>query len=99
MDLRQLKPFEGKARIRLLGLPDKVSAPERELTSKDESVSFPLTVDGNCVPGSFRNLFCGVDVPQDGHVIPHNVASGGILRILPEKREPKKLAAAGGKGK
>lgn len=99
VNLRQLKAFEGKANIRLLGLPDKVSAPERQITSKDESVSFPITVDAKCTPGSFRNLFCGVDVIQDGHAIPHSIASGGILRILPEKREGAKLASAGGKRK
>jgi hypothetical protein len=97
VDLRQLKPFDGKAKIRLLGLPDKVTAPEREITSKDESVTFPLTVDVKCVPGAFRNLFCDVDVVQGGHVIPHHIASGGILRIVPDK--PEKLASAGGKGK
>ena len=99
VELQQLKAFEGQAKIRLLGLPDKVTAPEKEITSQDQTVSFALTVDSKCAPGSFKTLFCAVDVVQSGQVIPHHIASGGILRILPDKREPDKLASAKGKKK
>ena len=99
VELQQLKPFEGQAKIRLLGLPDKVTAPEKVITSADQTVFFELTVDPKCAPGSFKTLFCAVDVGQGGQVIPHHIASGGILRILPDKREPDKLASAKGKKK
>lgn len=92
VDLQQLKPFAGKAKVRLLGLPEKVTAPEKEITKDDQKISFPLTVDPKCTPGAFRNLFCAVDVVQDGQVIPQNIAGGGILRIVPVKREPVKVA-------
>ncbi len=92
VDLQQLKPFTGKAKIRLLGLPDKVTAPEKEITKDDQKISFELAVSTNCIPGSFRNLFCGVEVVQDGAVIPQSIAAGGILRIVPPKREPVKVA-------
>jgi hypothetical protein len=92
VDLQQLKPFEGKAKIRLLGLPDKVTAPEKEIAKDDQKISFDLTVSSACVPGSFRNLFCAVDVMQDGQVISQNIAAGGILRIVPAKRGPTKIA-------
>jgi hypothetical protein len=94
VDLQQLKPFAGNAKIRLLGLPDKVTAPEKEITKDDQKVSFELAVSPNCAPGSFRNLFCGVDVMQDGEVIPQSIAAGGILRIVPPKHEPVKVAEA-----
>lgn len=93
VDLQQLKPFPGKAKIRLLGLPDKVTAPEKEISKDDQKVSFDLIVNSNCAPGAFRNLFCAVDVMQDGQVIPHTIASGGILRIVPAKHETIKVAA------
>jgi len=96
VELRQLKPFEGRAKIRLLGLPEHVTAPEKEITSQDHSVTFELAVDPKCAPGSFRNLFCAVDVVQAGEVIPHHIASGGILRVRPEKRETGKLASTNG---
>jgi hypothetical protein len=91
--LQQLKPFSGKAAIRLLGLPEKVTAQAKDITKDDEMVSFDLTVDPKCAPGSFRNLFCAVEVMQEGHVVPHSIASGGILRILPVKQEAVKVAA------
>ena len=93
VDLQQLKPFAGKAAIRLLGLPEKVSTQAKEITKDDAKVSFDLTVDPKCAPGSFRNLFCAVDVMQEGHVVPHNIASGGILRIVPVKHEAVKVVA------
>jgi hypothetical protein len=94
VDLDQLKPFDGKAKIRLLGLPDKVTAPEKEITRDDQKISFELKVDPKCSPGSFKNLFCAVDVPDGGRVIPHSIAAGGILRIVPAKPEPTKIAEA-----
>jgi hypothetical protein len=99
VDLQQLKPFEGKAKARLLGLPEKVSAPEKEITSQDEKVAFELAVDPKCPPGAFRNLFCAVDVVANGQVIPHTIATGGILRIPPPKREPVQVAATEGRKK
>ena len=78
---------------RLLGLPEKVTTQAKEITKDDAKVSFDLTVDPKCAPGSFRNLFCAVEVMQDGHVVPHNIASGGILRIVPVKQEAVKVAA------
>jgi len=94
VDLQQLKPFAGKAKVHLFGLPEKVTAPEVEITKDDQKVSFPLTIDAKCAPGAARNLFCTVNVTQDGQVIPQNIATGGILRVVPPKREPVKVAEA-----
>jgi len=91
VDLRQLKPFAGKAKIRLIGLPDKITAPEGEIASDDPKVTFNLSVSPKCPPGSFRNLFCAVAVPNDGQIIPHNIAAGGVLRIVPVKKQPARL--------
>jgi hypothetical protein len=94
VDLEQLKPFDGKAKIRLVGLPEKVAAPDKDITKDDKTISFDLTVDPKCPPGTFKNLFCAVDVPAGGKVIPHSIAPGGILRIVPAPREPTKVADA-----
>ena len=66
VNLQRAKPFEGKATIRLCGLPEKVTAPEKTITKDDQEVVFDLTVDPTCSAGSYRNLFCAVDVPQNG---------------------------------
>jgi Bacterial pre-peptidase C-terminal domain len=86
VDLQQTRRFEGKAAIRLCGLPEKVSAPERQISADDKEVQFDLTVDPKCPTGPCRNLFCAVDVKQNGQVIPHTIATGGVLRVVPPKK-------------
>ncbi len=95
--LKQSKPFEGKATVTLTGLPEKVSAPAKEITKDDQEVTFDVTADPACSPGSHRNLFCNVDLKDKGAVIPHIIAQGGILRIVPPKKNEATVAAAGGK--
>ena len=99
VNLERAKAFEGKATIRLCGLPEKVTAPEQTITKDDPEVVFDLTVDPRCPAGSYRNLFCAVDVPQAGQMIPHTIAAGGILRVVPPKKEEARVAAAQGKGR
>lgn len=96
--LDQKIPFEGKAAIRLIGLPEKAEVPEKEITCKDTEVVFPLKVDPTCPTGSHKNLFCTAAIKKAGEVIPHNLGAGGILRIVPVKKpvaasaEAKKVA-------
>lgn len=91
--LEPLKPFEGKATVRLLGLPERVTTAEREITRADKEVAFPLTVATNCPFGSHKALVCAVEVPQAGQFIPHTIAAGGILRIVPPKRPETNVVA------
>jgi hypothetical protein len=94
VNVQQLKPFDGKAKVRLMGLPEKITAPEIELSKDDKTVSFDVALDSKCQTGSFKNLFCAVDIVANGEKIPHNIAAGGILRVLPVKAETAKVAAA-----
>jgi len=94
VNLQQTKPFEGKASVKLMGLPDKVSAAEKEITKDDQELVFDVIVDQACSNGSHKNLFCAVDVKQSGETITHTIANGGILRIVPPKKEEQKIAAA-----
>ncbi len=97
VNLQQKKPFDGKATIRLLGLPEKVTVAEQEITKDDQEVVFDLTVDPKCPTGSHKNLFCAVEVKQNGEVVPHTIASGGILRVVPQKEEHNKVAVVDSK--
>ncbi|MGH8244962.1 MAG: PPC domain-containing protein, partial [Gammaproteobacteria bacterium] len=96
--LEQKIPFEGKATLRLVGLPEKAAVPEKEITCKDTQVVFPLKVDPTCSTGSHKNLFCTAAIKKAGEVIPHNLGAGGIVRIVPIKKpaaakaEPKTVA-------
>jgi hypothetical protein len=96
VNLQPAKPFEGKATIRLFGLPEKITAPEREITKDDHEAVFEVTVATNCAAGPYKNLFCTVDIKQDGQTIPHTIAQGGIIRVVPPRKgEPKAVVAAG----
>jgi hypothetical protein len=97
VNLQPAKPFEGTATIRLFGLPEKVTASEKTITKDAQEVVFDLTVDPKCPAGSYRNLFCAVDVPQNGRLIPHTIAQGGILRVVPPKKQEVRVAVADGK--
>ena len=99
VNLEQKKAFDGKAKIHLAGLPEKVTADDKEISSEDKEVVFDVAVDAQCAAGSHKNLFCSVDVKQGDDVIPHTIASGGILRIVPPKKGETKVAVAEGKKK
>jgi hypothetical protein len=77
-----------------MGLPEHVTTEDKEITKADQEVVFDLKADTDCPPGSQKNLFCSVDVPCSGDTIPHTIASGGILRVVPPKKSDSKLANA-----
>jgi hypothetical protein len=68
-------PWTGAAKIKLIGLPPKVTTPDIEITKDSKELSFPLTVDPAAPVGQHKNLFCQVIVTQDGEPIVQNVGS------------------------
>jgi len=80
-NLTQNKPFDGKAKIQLLNLPNKVTAQDMEITSADQQVQFPITAEKGSQVGQKKDLFCLVTVIKDGEPVVHNIAQGGILRV------------------
>jgi hypothetical protein len=90
-------PFAGPAKVRLLGLPPKVTADEVDITNDTKEFAFKLGIDKTSPPGQHRSLFCQMVVMQNGEPIVHNLA-GTELRIdvpLPPKaNEPPKPAPA-----
>jgi len=95
--LDQKQPFEGKASAKLIGLPDTVKASEAEISKEDKEVSFSLAVDAKASPGSHRNLFCSMEIKKNSEIIPQNIGSGGVLRIVPPKRGKVTKVASGAK--
>jgi hypothetical protein len=73
-------PWEGPAKLKLLGLPPGVEAPEVTLTKDSTEFQIPLTVAKTSPAGQHRNIICQVTVPQDGEPVTHNLG-GGQLRI------------------
>ncbi len=53
--LEQKTPFEGKARLQLLGLPPSTTADEQEITKDDKEVKFNIKAEKPRPPGSTNN--------------------------------------------
>jgi hypothetical protein len=68
-------PWEGPAKVTLIGLPPKVTAPVIEITKDTKELTFPLTIDPAAPAGVHKNLFCQVVVMQNGEPIVQNVGS------------------------
>jgi hypothetical protein len=74
-------PFEGKAKLALLGLPPGCTAEEREFTKDDQEVKFSVKAGADSPPGQHKQLFCQFTLQKDGEPLVSSLANGGILRI------------------
>ena len=90
--LDQKNPFDGKAKIELLGLPNAVTTEAKEITSADKEVVFDVKTDAKSPAGNHNSLFCRITVMKDGEPVIENVGQGGVLRI-DAPRDAKKDAA------
>jgi hypothetical protein len=93
--LDQKKPFEGKAHVHVLGLPEGIEASEAEITSADKEVTIKLKVGSKVAHASYRNFLCAADVIHNGQKIAHNLASGAVIRVVPPKKggAPRQVAS------
>jgi pre-peptidase len=91
--LEPVTPFEGKAVVKLHGLPPKCSAPDQEIAASDTSVVFEVATAADTPAGKHTSLFCEVDVVKEGETIVHYLGGGGTLRVDPPA-PPKPVAAA-----
>jgi hypothetical protein len=97
--LDQLRPFEGKAKVGLYGLPPAVVAEpaEKEITKDDKEVIFHVKIAPNSPAGQHKSIFAQVLVPGEGDTMAHSVGSGGVMRIdtpPPPKKDGGKTADA-----
>ena len=81
--------FEGKADVKLIGLPPNSTTSDTQLSSDDKQVVFNVATAVNTPVGQHGSLFCQVIVTKNGEQIVHNLARGGVLRVDPPP-EPKK---------
>ncbi len=89
------RPFQGAAKVRLVGLPHKVVAPELELTKDMKELTFKVTTDKSSPAGRHRNVFCQVVITQNGEPIVHSRVGASELRIDKPLPSPTKPAAKG----
>jgi hypothetical protein len=94
--VQHLTPFSGPARVQLLGLPNKVTAADVNITKDTKEFAFKVNVDKTSPAGQHKNIFCQLVITQNGEPVVHNLG-GTELRIdtpLPPKpSEPAKPAA------
>jgi len=81
--------YDGKATVKLLGLPPNATAPDMQIAADEKQVVFAVMTAPNTPVGQHGSLFCQVIVTKDGEPIIHNLARGGVLRV-DAPPEPKK---------
>ncbi len=82
--LEQIRDFEGKAKVELLGLPAKATAEPIEITKGQEEITFAVKTDPGTPKGQHKNLYCMLTVPgKENLSMTHQLAKGGILRVDP----------------
>ena len=81
LKLDQKIPFEGKAKVALVGLPQGVTAEEREITKDDTEVKFPIKATPTAQVGQHKTIFASFTLVRDGETMTNTIASGGILRV------------------
>lgn len=91
--LDQNTPFDGKAKVILQGLPQGITAQEREITKDDKEIKFDLKAEPGATVGQHRALFCQFQLSRDGEEMLNTFAQGGVLRVdkaAVAKNEPPK---------
>jgi hypothetical protein len=89
-------PFEGKAKVKLIGLPNGVTAPDVEIAKDTKEFSFHISTMPTSPAGLHKNLFCQLTIMRAGEPILHNLG-GSELRLdvpLPKTTQTAKASAA-----
>src|SRR5262249_47755950 len=81
--VQQNTPFAGSAKVQLLGLPPKVTAPDAMIANDTKEFSFKLSIDKASPAGTHKNLFCQAVIMQNGEPIVHNLGSGELRIDVP----------------
>ncbi len=74
-------PFEGKAKLTLLGLPANTTAEPQEVTKDDKEVRFVVKAAKDAPAATHKQLFCQFQLTKNGEPLTSTFAQGGILRI------------------
>jgi hypothetical protein len=87
-------PFQGKAKVTLLGLPPKVATREMEITKETKEFAFKLAVDKAAPAGQHRNLFCQVAFTQNGEPVVMNTGYSELRIDVPLPPKPNQPVVA-----
>jgi hypothetical protein len=93
-DLAQLRPFEGKAELKLFGLPANTEFKSLEITKDSKQVSFPIGTNAKTPVGKHKNIYGNLIVMKNNQPILHKVGMGGVFRVDPAPKKPAPKVAA-----
>ncbi len=90
------KDFEGEATVELLGLPANATAEKLKMTKDTTELLFTIKAAETTPVGMSQNVFCRVDIPENGETVTHSLGTGR-LRVdkpaPPPKANPNQPAA------
>lgn len=89
-----LRPFEGEAVARLVGVPDTIAIDPIKVTKDTKELRFTVRTTAESPLGKKDNLFVQVDVPVAAATTTHRVALGSSLRIDAVRKAPATPAPA-----
>lgn len=81
LKLDQKTPFEGKAKIVLVSLPNGVTCEEQFITKDDKEVKFKLKAEPNAQVGQHKQVIAQFTLEKNGEPMQSSIASGGVLRV------------------
>jgi hypothetical protein len=87
-------PFEGSARVELLGLPHEATTQPLELTTDQKELVFKVKTTANSPVGKHRTLFCRATLLSQGEPIVHYLGTGELRIDQPLPPKPMAVAAA-----
>ncbi|RIK82822.1 MAG: peptidase [Planctomycetota bacterium] len=76
--LSHTTPFDGPAKVELVGLPPGVATTPQEITKDSTEVKFPLSVAADARVGHHRQLYCQVTVIENGEPVVHTIGTGEL---------------------
>ncbi|NDA67776.1 MAG: hypothetical protein EBY09_14240, partial [Verrucomicrobia bacterium] len=85
--LEQKTPFEGRAEVKLMGLPAGATAEPKSITKDDKEIVFDVNTATNAVKGMHRTLFVAMNLKLKGQDVTQTFASSGALRIDPTRQQ------------
>ncbi len=90
-------PFEGNAKVTLLGLPAGVTAEPIEMTKDTKELKFHIRTTEKSPAGRHKTLICQFSIMQNEEPIAHTLGTGELRvdKPLPPKKEEEKVALSG----
>lgn len=91
MKIATTKPFPGNAKVRLIGLPAKVTTTDIDITKDTKEIAFPIKTVPTAPPGIHRNLFCQVIVMENNEPVVHSIGATELridVPLPPKKDQP-----------